>query len=431
MGRKLPATVPDVPAPGPDEMVERTYEIRLVTPMFGGGVKAGEPDSLMPFRASSIRGHLRFWWRATCGACLEPNELFERESQIWGNVTAPSRVDVAVLNARAANPVSCAQYRLNHAGKQRLNWNPPFQNSALQYVAFPFQGESPARGAAAKPPAKMIENGTFELRIRMPMEFETEVTAALKFWIAFGGLGARTRRGCGSLYSAELSPTDRTAASLRRWIETSYGGYALSGTPRSWPTFAESVKVGSAAKVIAAWNDAILPLRDFRQGVEIGRNPSDEKPAGRSRYPEPETIRQCTKTHSPRHKRQESIPNDAVPRAAFGMPIIFHFIDKASGDPPDTELAPSAECSRMASPLILKALAIGPDVALPIALRFRTEPLNSAVLKMQNQVKGTFDVSCITHERLSRYNNSPMEGLSVKGCVLEAFMNFLDWETVL
>lgn len=34
------------------------YSARLVTPLFGGGVVAGEVDSAMPIRAASIRGPL-------------------------------------------------------------------------------------------------------------------------------------------------------------------------------------------------------------------------------------------------------------------------------------------------------------------------------------------------------------------------------------
>ena len=39
---------------------ERTYTIKLITPMYGGGVVAGVVDEEMPVRATSIRGHLRF-----------------------------------------------------------------------------------------------------------------------------------------------------------------------------------------------------------------------------------------------------------------------------------------------------------------------------------------------------------------------------------
>ena len=41
----------------------RVYELRLATPMFGGGAVAGQVDPQMPIRPSGIRGQLRSWWR--------------------------------------------------------------------------------------------------------------------------------------------------------------------------------------------------------------------------------------------------------------------------------------------------------------------------------------------------------------------------------
>ncbi|MFO0881807.1 MAG: type III-B CRISPR module RAMP protein Cmr1, partial [Gemmataceae bacterium] len=66
----MPREIPDVPhgwkppppAPG------RSYDIELVTPMFGGGVVTRENDRSFPIRATAIRGQLQFWWRATVGA---------------------------------------------------------------------------------------------------------------------------------------------------------------------------------------------------------------------------------------------------------------------------------------------------------------------------------------------------------------------------
>ena len=44
---------------------ERTYT--LLTPLFGGGVEPREADPVSVVRATAVRGHLRFWWRAVRG----------------------------------------------------------------------------------------------------------------------------------------------------------------------------------------------------------------------------------------------------------------------------------------------------------------------------------------------------------------------------
>lgn len=42
-----------------------TLTCRFVSPVFGGGAEPKKVDERSPVRASSIRGQLRFWWRAT------------------------------------------------------------------------------------------------------------------------------------------------------------------------------------------------------------------------------------------------------------------------------------------------------------------------------------------------------------------------------
>ena len=62
------ANEPTAPA---TDSVTLIYDVRLITPMFGGGTAAGTPDMDMPFRTKFIKGALRHWWRllarAGCG----------------------------------------------------------------------------------------------------------------------------------------------------------------------------------------------------------------------------------------------------------------------------------------------------------------------------------------------------------------------------
>jgi CRISPR type III-B/RAMP module RAMP protein Cmr1 len=70
-------------------------ELQLITPMFGGGYKAREVDTVQPIRPAAIRGHLRFWWRATAGAQFgrvdDPHkavtELYKVETELWGGAS--------------------------------------------------------------------------------------------------------------------------------------------------------------------------------------------------------------------------------------------------------------------------------------------------------------------------------------------------------
>ncbi|GIW75944.1 MAG: hypothetical protein KatS3mg104_1007 [Phycisphaerae bacterium] len=187
---------------------------------------------------------------------------------------------------------------------------------------------------------------------------------------------------------------------------------------------AESVSVRTVeqpADAIPVWDWLIGRFRHFRQGEGLGRNPgSQPNRPGRSRWPEPETIRRVTGRRIARHARLPRIPDDAFPRAELGLPIVFHFKDK--DDPPDTVLYPSAgpegKRERMASPLILKPLALQSGKAVPLILRLKTPALTGVDLR-----RGLPPTTVIRDPRLSNYPNSPLAG-SPNGSALEAFLAY-------
>ncbi len=80
--------------------------VRAITPVLGGGVESFVPDTVDVVRVPSIRGAIRWWWRA-----LQPqlslDELRAAERRVWGGVgrnadeastASPVRIDVRVTN---------------------------------------------------------------------------------------------------------------------------------------------------------------------------------------------------------------------------------------------------------------------------------------------------------------------------------------------
>ncbi len=87
MVRKISIPCPEIPAQAENkgDTITRSYSIQVVTPLFGGGVEPGRNDPVTLIRGAGIRGHLRFWWRATRGASYESEkELRKKEEEIWG-----------------------------------------------------------------------------------------------------------------------------------------------------------------------------------------------------------------------------------------------------------------------------------------------------------------------------------------------------------
>lgn len=409
----------------------REYQIRLMTPMFGGGAVAGEPDPTYPLRGTAIRGQLQFWWRATRGAlCADRNELFERHAEIWGTTEKASSVEVEIRSATISKSTPCAKYEWNPQarkgkGSWDLNWVIPFQNTWLPYLLFPYQGRGPfaQRGNPEKNPAHFIEKASFTLLIRFPESLREEVETSVWAWINFGGLGARTRRGCGALYCQELAARD--SSSLRDWFRAAAG--VSPEQMRIWPTIPDQFLIHSKAdESVNVWNELIKFYRNFRQGEGLGRNPKgNQNRPGRSRYPEPETIRRITGNRSSEHQRIHRIPDDSFPRAEFGLPIVFKF-QSNQDEPPLTVLYPSngpnnEKRERMASPLIIKPLLLADGKAIRLIMRLNVPRLTGVDLRDGEQSLDLPPNTVIQDKRLALDNLSPLANTS-SGSALDAFI---------
>ena len=337
-----------------------TARCKLITPMFGGGVKPGEVDCEMPIRASALRGQLRFWWRLLYGAGKKPADLFDAESKLWGGISREgpraSRVTLQVKSAIHRGPGNLSARSAGDPVSDQL-----VPKSRLDFPAYALileRGEDP----------ELLQAGySFELVLRfkktaIPRQQE-EVLEALRWWASFAGVGARTRRGLGAVKVASddvgLTPVTAEEVEAR-------GGWMVTGQPEG-------------NNPVKAWKSAVETLQRFRQGAGVGRNPGQGTPhPGRSRWPEADAIRRLTRTHAPAHKPEHPV-DGFYPRASFGLPLVFHFKDKHKGDPkgkdrdnlvlnPDRHERsvspqqarrhdnddPSDRDKRMASPLILR-----------------------------------------------------------------------------
>lgn len=406
----------------PDEssdpnIIKKTYAIDVITPLFGGGYEAGKIDPDMPIRAPSIRGHLRFWWRATRGAkCERVEELRQREGEVWGSTENPSPVVVEVTIVSHGKTYPCAYIP---DGKNF----PRFKDKHPSYALFPFQGSNRQN----VPVADCTAGISFTLTLSYPRKLSQEINAALWAWVNFGGIGARTRRGCGALYCQDLSPPD--CAGIDEWYNRCREKLGIvPSSLREWPTMPEVllIKNGNGGNALQCWSDVIGLLQTFRQGKNVGRNPgnSSSRP-GRSRWPEPESIRQIISNGAAReYQRLDHISDYAAfPRAEFGLPIVFNL--PAHRNPGTLELYPVAggsEKARMASPLILRPLKCSDGVFAQLILKLNVAPVQKVVLK--KEYRTLCSSTKIRGKDLARYRNSPMASRSQSGSALEAFLTY-------
>jgi len=322
-----------------------TYHCRLVTPMYGGGVATGTVDMAMPIRATGIRGQLRFWWRLLNaqpgdGAPVSSETLFKRERSIWGGLgdadsLAASKVVVRVRGLGASKQVPVATYKKKAEGTYKTQ---PDFGQLPGYVLFPAQGKA-SRQAVSESPKLLLDAGaSWQLELGFSDHLDAgqraEVLVALRWWASFGGVGGRTRRGCGAVEVRDqdgsllrVSPEEASAAGMQLHLRE------------------------AEANAVKAWKIGVDRLSEFRQGKE-GREQKPKGGSGRSYWPEPDAIRRAVAKHSRGHAPVHPA-GKVFPRAAFGMPITFHFKDGKQGDPGETTLKPE-KAERMASPLIIR-----------------------------------------------------------------------------
>lgn len=423
MSRAIPACPTKVENAEPwpeDKYIKKKYTIELVTPMFGGGAKAGENDSITPIRASTICGHLRFWWRATRGTRFNNvAELRKREAEIWGDSENPSSIVVEVTLQSSSTPEPYGEYVWNlnaHSGirKPKLNLTKKFCDyKKLPYCLFPLQGMPPKKEneEPETAPKKTINEAKFNLCLFFPKNLTDDVHVAMWAWINFGGIGARTRRGCGSLFCNEFAPPSGNLDNIKGWLLTWINKFELNVSQLCpWPVLSLTMWVGTPCTPMEAWNNVIGKFQELRQGMNVGRNSGVSGRPGRSRWPEPETIRSLTGCRLPKHAPLlGSVAGPAFPRAIFGLPIVFHFKDAPpkneknltvlrASDPQDCTLYPlsaNGKSTRMASPLILKPLSIRKDLAIPMIVKLCAPELPGVVLEAcEKEVK--FDRNSIT-----------------------------------
>lgn len=360
----------------PDDRITETRQYRLITPLFGGGVKAQEADPVTVIRGASVRGQLRFWWRATRGGQFngDLDEMRKAENAIWGSAakkgdenTGPSKVQVVVKILRNMqqndSPFEVVE-NPKKPGEPKIQ--PRRGSSAHPYAAFPLQPKQEEAKIGMQTAAVKPAGIEFSLEISYPKEFQKDVTAALWAWETFGGIGARTRRGFGALQHIDAdeglmnTPQNQVIAWIRQKLQTyEVTGNWVNGVPHLSADMLMAIHTGESQtvlkaqpgnKVIAVWQDLIAQLQRFRQ-APIGRKEGKPKP-GRSYWSEPEQIRALTGKRSNLHTPLP-VQVKKFPRGQFGLPIIFHFKDK--GEPSDTTLQ-GAHHDRLGSPLILRPL---------------------------------------------------------------------------
>lgn len=174
-------------------MVVKTIEasFEIVTPMFISG-----EDDKADLRPPSIKGALRFWWRALhWGQCLQEkgNEpqalelLYKREAELFG---------AAVKDKKYGQGVFAIKLKDTQVEGVEKHW-PKDRTDSAAYIGYGI--DKPSKTLSHQEGIKP-QNFSIELILRKCTDIQQQqLKDSLLAWGLFGGLGARARRAFGSV----------------------------------------------------------------------------------------------------------------------------------------------------------------------------------------------------------------------------------------
>jgi len=163
-------------------MADYTFNIEFITPLFMSGADQNAPE----LRAPSIKGAMRFWFRAMMGKVL--NDDVEKLRQIEGCILGNT------LDEKSAAAAKFAIETTVKDGNRNTFDITKFSKPGIRYLGFPFY-QSKRKGFSDG------LKGTISIKTRPVCSEAEENIIVCTMWLLanFGNLGSRSRRGFGSL----------------------------------------------------------------------------------------------------------------------------------------------------------------------------------------------------------------------------------------
>jgi CRISPR-associated protein Cmr1 len=392
-------------------MERETFQVEFVTPCFLAGA-AGQPE----WRAASIRGQLRWWFRAVAGGCWngDLDRVRREEDLLFGSTESKSLLQVQAFAAPASSGLPLGKAlsadeiaRLwgdeSPETRQRLRIRGnghEFNSNPIQYLGF-----GPISLGSIRPYFPAESPATFKLRWgprKRGAETRTVFDKALWAWLNLGGIGAKTRKGFGSLRCMEPNAMYHAPAS-RKDLED--GVKSLLREVRSfeqepaWTHFSSRSRILISARAARSWSDAMECLGAWMIGF-------------RRRYGFPGDSRTLGALPLANRDYEWAAPNgrhlrEAVPdRAGFGLPLPFrrNVDGRARGETVTwgwEENEHEDQDARRASPLLLHVAKLGsnfypvltylPSAFLPEGARLKFKDHPGKPFGLTDEQRGIID----------------------------------------
>lgn len=186
-------------------LYSREYELELVSPAFLAGASQDQRDCYL--RGATLRGLLRWWWRTMYADKINLGDLQMLETAFWGSVENGSPVSVAVRNTgdnkKPEKYTKNKAFLLKH-GITRSSGRRNQMTMGLYYSTYGMAERGRERQYRPEKTRWHIVLTFRDTRTKHGMkitadEVERQVSAALWLLCRYGGIGAKSRKGFGSL----------------------------------------------------------------------------------------------------------------------------------------------------------------------------------------------------------------------------------------
>ncbi|MCM8817652.1 MAG: type III-B CRISPR module RAMP protein Cmr1, partial [Candidatus Omnitrophica bacterium] len=239
-------------------------EIELITPMFMSGADLNQAE----IRPPSIKGMMRFWWRAMRA---EDNiqSLKNEEAKIFGGVDGNAMKSTFTIKLTEQNikwsRKSFPYHSVSVAGKN-------FKINILEYLSYgTYKYQKSSRKNIfirdyAEPGSK------FCLDIFVKRQTLNDILISLYFLTSFGGLGSRCRNGFGSVHILNREIFEKIGNDYKENIVPTRNMITFQKKIPLYPAFSTSIKLFKTETEYETWDKTLAEIgkiyRDARATIE-------------------------------------------------------------------------------------------------------------------------------------------------------------------
>ncbi|WP_053959474.1 type III-B CRISPR module RAMP protein Cmr1 [Sulfobacillus thermosulfidooxidans] len=349
------------------QTLEVTYQ--LVTPAFLEGFKTEK--KYMRIREMSIKGLIRFWWRALAYPLYGHDiaTLHNREADLFGSTKQNSSVLFL--------PSEDEGFVVEESSK-------PFEPyKGIQYLGY---GLLPQNDKQPIPPYIKVP-WHFTIRLLSKTDFDPLLINAFKILGLIGGMGRRSRRGFGSLSIVNIKhqgkvlwESPKTLTDLTRTLQDILPSPNPANSVLTYTAFGSQTAIyflAHGSHVFKLWDEV---GRQFQMYRSFGRNGKVGSIPAEKNFRDDHDLMQQALNHEP--------VKQAPRRSIFGLPHNYWF---SSGG--QLMVTPRGAGDRRASPLMLHLHQLTPEEYVVLASVFPAKFLPGAEPKIGIRVKNSTDIS--------------------------------------